>query len=200
MKKKGNSLHPETCSSPALFTHPWIAIKLVLFFSRWFLWGLLCYKGRGRRDTSNLALFRIWWKAYEMRGKGIFISVELVLLHTSSRKCMEWFHFREGVFKRGQRCQRTPWEEWEDHSEEHDGTLLNQHSAGRDHNQAFSQGLHNYLPNKGHFYITVTRDGKWVLVILKVDWKWNVWSSTYEFINRNSSVKQGSVTIYPGRL
>lgn len=56
--------------------------------------------------------------------------------------------------QRGQLSQRTPWEEKEDQAEEQDGTLLKQHSAERDHNQAFSQGLHNYLPNKGHFYIT----------------------------------------------
>lgn len=103
-----------------------------------------------------------------------------------------------GSLQRGQRSQRTPWEEREDHVEEQDGTLLNQHSAERDHNQAFTQGLHNYLPNKGHFYITATLawEGKWIVVILKVDWKWNVLSSAYEFMSRNSIIGQGAV---PGK-
>lgn len=59
---------------------------------------------------------------------------------------------REGErdFKKGQRSQRTPWEEREDHGEEQDGTLLKQHSAEEDR----YRGLHNYLPNKGHFHIT----------------------------------------------
>lgn len=78
---------------------------------------------------------------------------------------------KRGSLQRGQRSQRTPWEEREDHAEEQDGTLLKQHFAERDHNQAFTQGLHNYLPNKGHFYITPTLawKGKWIVVILKVD-------------------------------
>lgn len=54
---------------------------------------------------------------------------------------------RERDFKKGQRSQRTPWEEREDHAEEQDGTLLKQHSAEGDR----YQGLNNYLPNKGHF-------------------------------------------------
>lgn len=56
----------------------------------------------------------------------------------------------ERDFKKGQHSQRTPWEEREDHGEEQDGTLLKQHSAEEDR----YQGLHNYLPNKGHFHIT----------------------------------------------
>lgn len=40
----------------------------------------------GGGDTSNLVQLRIWWETYEMRGRGIFISVELVLLPASSRK------------------------------------------------------------------------------------------------------------------
>lgn len=80
---------------------------------------------------------------------------------------------QRGSLQRGQSSQRTPWEEREEHAEERDGTLLNQHSAERerDHNQAFAQGLHNYLPNKGHFYITPTPawEGKWIVVILKVN-------------------------------
>lgn len=57
-----------------------------------------------------------------------------------------------GCLQKGQRSQRTPWEEREDQAEEQDGTLLKQHSAEGD----CYQGLHNYLPNKGHFYITPT--------------------------------------------
>lgn len=79
---------------------------------------------------------------------------------------------REGAhLQRGQRSQRTPWEEREDHAEERDRTLLNQHSEERDHNQAFAQGLHNYLPNKGHFHITPTLawEGKWIVGIQKVN-------------------------------
>ena len=49
----------------------------------------------GWSDTSNLAQLRIWWKTYEMRGRGIFISVELVLLRASSRKCSDSIIERE---------------------------------------------------------------------------------------------------------
>ena len=80
---------------------------------------------------------------------------------------MEWLQYKEAAFKEA--SQRTPWEEREDQAEEQDGTLLKQHSADRDHNQAFAQGLNNYLPNKGHFYITQTlaQEGKWIGDILK---------------------------------
>lgn len=115
-------------------------------------------RGGGRSDTSNLAQLRIWWKTYEMRGRGIFISAELVLLRASVQEVCAVIPLWRGSLQRGPaRSQRTPWEEREDHAEEQDGTLLNQHSAAeRDHNQAFAQGPHNYLPNKGHFYITPT--------------------------------------------
>lgn len=43
--------------------------------------------GGAGSDTSNLAKLRISWKTYEMRGRGIFIGVELVRLCASSRKC-----------------------------------------------------------------------------------------------------------------
>lgn len=108
------------------------------------------------------------WKTYEMRGRGIFIRVELVSLCASSRKCdsiMEGGRWGGvgwcgvvGVLvgrclQKGQRSQRTPWEGREDQAEEQDGTLLKQHSAEGD---CYQDLLHNYLPNKGHFYITPT--------------------------------------------
>lgn len=57
-----------------LFTHTWIAIKLILSsFPPWsgrvrtfVLQGI----GLAGRGGSNLLQFRIWWKTYEMRGRG----------------------------------------------------------------------------------------------------------------------------------
>lgn len=69
--------------------------------------------------------------------------------------------------------------------------MLNQHSAARDHNQPHTQAEHNYLPNKGHFDINPTRawEGNWIVVMLKVNWKWNVVNYTYGIISKVSIVR-----------
>lgn len=124
---------------PPLFTHTWIAIQLIIPPpTEVASCGDFCITGEKRSDTSNLAPLSIWWKTYEMRGSQILISgisaspcygQEVYVVNPLYRKSLQ----------RGQRSQRTPWEEREDHVEEQDGTLLNQHSAQRDHNQAYTQ-------------------------------------------------------------
>lgn len=99
-----------------LFTRTPTAIKFNLFVGSGEDFSVV--KGRavvvGRRvggggggagsDTSNLAKLRISWKTYEMRGRGIFIGVELVRLCASSRKCDSIIEGGGGV-----RCAGVGW-------------------------------------------------------------------------------------------
>lgn len=168
-----------------LFTHTWIAIQLILFFSPQV--GScedFCITGESSRA---FCLLEDLWNERKSDPYQFGISASLCF---GQEACVVILLYRKSL-ERGQHSQRTPWEEREDHVEEQDGTLLNQHSAARDHNQPHTQAEHNYLPNKGHFDINPTRawEGNWIVVMLKVNWKWNVVNYTYGIISKVSIVR-----------